>query len=206
MAGGTRPGPPGPCKCDGTGRGSHGGGKHTGRSCDSSKSARASASVRVSEGREDRSLTVAAREEGAAGPRGKPPLLIFFAFLAIVCLFPEIWLKGSYSEQHRELIGTGPSVHFPLGTDELGRDRFVRLLYAARTSLLLAAAAALLSSLIAAIVGCAAGWIGGWTERIIVSGVDLFVWLPWLFSLLTVRAVLPLAGSPRPTGPTTLLL
>src|SRR5258708_24963895 len=111
MAGGTRPGPPGPCKCDGTGRGSHGGGKHTGRSCDSSKSARASASVRVSEGREDRSLTVAARKEGAAGSRGKRLLWIFVALLAVVWFFPEIWLKGSFSGQPRELVGHGTGRH-----------------------------------------------------------------------------------------------
>src|SRR5712692_6785370 len=95
----------------------------------------------------------------------------FAALLGVLCL-PEIFVRGSYSEQHRELIGAGPSARFPLGTDDLGRDRFARLLYAARTSLLLATAAALLASLIAAIVGCAAGWMGGWTERIVIAGID----------------------------------
>jgi peptide/nickel transport system permease protein len=130
---------------------------------------------------------------------------ILAALLGVLCL-PEIFVRGSYSEQHRELIGAGPSVHFPLGTDDLGRDRFTRLLYAARTSLLLAAAAALLSSGIAAIVGCLAGWMGGWTERVVIAGVDLFVSLPWLFALLTVRALLPLDVSPGASVTITFLM
>jgi Protein of unknown function (DUF3467) len=67
---------------------------------------------------------------------------ILAAVLGVLCV-PEIFVEVSYSEQHRELIGMGPSARFPLGTDDLGRDRFARLLYAARTSLLLASAAAL---------------------------------------------------------------
>ena len=130
---------------------------------------------------------------------------IFALLLGVLCL-PEIFVRGSYSEQHRDSIGVGPSARFPLGTDDLGRDRFARLLYAARTSLLLAAAAALLSSAIAGIVGCVAGWIGGWTERIVIAGVDLFVSLPWLFALLTVRALLPLDVSPGASVAITFLM
>jgi peptide/nickel transport system permease protein len=130
---------------------------------------------------------------------------ILAALLGVLCV-PEIFVTVSYSEQHRELIGMGPSARFPLGTDDLGRDRFARLLYAARTSLLLASAAALLASVIAAIVGCAAGWIGGWTERIVISGVDLFLSLPWLFALLTVRALLPLDVAPAASVTITFLI
>ncbi len=130
---------------------------------------------------------------------------IFAILLGILCL-PEIFVRGSYSEQHRDLIGAAPSARFPLGTDDLGRDRFTRLLYAARTSLLLAMAAALLASVIAAIVGCAAGWLGGWTERVVISGIDLFLALPWLFALLTVRALLPLDVSPGTSVAITFLM
>src|ERR1700730_7328394 len=67
---------------------------------------------------------------------------------------------SSYSEQFRDAISTPPSAHFLLATDELGRDRFARLLYGTRVSLLLAPAAALLSTLIAAFIGGAAGYLG----------------------------------------------
>src|SRR5580698_9893521 len=104
--------------------------------------------------------------------------------------------QHSYAEQSREFISAPPSAQFWLGTDELGRDRFARLLYGTRVSLLLAPAAALLSTLLAALIGGAAGYLGGRWERLVTAGVDLFLSLPWLFLLLAVRALLPLNTSP----------
>jgi len=120
------------------------------------------------------------------------------AVLAIVTLasLAAGWIAPSYSEQFREFISARPSAKFPLGTDELGRDRFARLLYGTRVSLLLAPAAALLSTLIAALLGGTAGYLGGRWERLVTSGIDLFLSLPWLFLLMAVRALMPLNTSP----------
>ena len=60
-------------------------------------------------------------------------------------LFANFLAPSSYAQQFREAAGAQPSHRFPLGTDELGRDRFSRLLYGSRVSLLLAPTAALLS-------------------------------------------------------------
>jgi peptide/nickel transport system permease protein len=113
---------------------------------------------------------------------------------------------SSYAEQFRDFISAPPSARFWLGTDELGRDRFARLLYGTRVSLLLAPAAALLSTLIAALIGGAAGYLGGRWERLLTTGVDLFLSLPWLFLLLAVRALLPLNTSPVTSVMITFLL
>ena len=83
-----------------------------------------------------------------------------------------------------------------LGTDELGRDRFSRALYGTRVSLLMAPAAALLSTLLATLVGGVAGYLGGGWERAAMAATDLFLSMPWLFLLLAVRAMLPLNVSP----------
>jgi peptide/nickel transport system permease protein len=112
----------------------------------------------------------------------------------------------SYAEQSREFISAPPSAQFWLGTDELGRDRFARLLYGTRVSLLLAPAAALLSTLLAGLIGGAAGYLGGRWERLVTGGVDLFLSLPWLFLLLAVRALLPLNTSPVTSVMITFLL
>ena len=93
-------------------------------------------------------------------------------------------VQSSYSEQFSDAISAPPSARFWLGTDELGRDRFARLLYGTRVSMLLAPAAALLATLIAGLIGGAAGYLGGRWERMITAGVDLFLSLPWLFLLL----------------------
>lgn len=112
----------------------------------------------------------------------------------------------SYHEQYRDDAGQAPSARFPLGTDELGRDRFARLLWGSAISLALAPAAALLSTLAGAFAGALAGWKGGWTERSVNLGADLVLSLPWLFLLLAVRALLPLDTSPGVSLGVTFLL
>src|SRR5271167_2759196 len=107
------------------------------------------------------------------------------------------WLApGGYARQYREAAGAPPSHRHLLGTDEIGRDRFARILYGTRISLLLAPAAALVSTALAALVGGLAGYLGGIWLRLARGFTDLFLSLPWLFLLITVRALLPLNVSP----------
>jgi len=102
----------------------------------------------------------------------------------------------SYATQFRELPNAAPSSAHILGTDGLGRDLFARLAYGTRVSLLLAPAAAFLSTLIGGILGSFAGLVGGWCERAILAAGDLSMALPLLFVLLALRALLPLDISP----------
>ena len=107
------------------------------------------------------------------------------------------WLApGGYAKQYREATDAPPSHQHWLGTDEIGRDRFARVLYGTRISLLLAPAAALLSTLMAALIGGLAGYLGGVWARIAMAVTDLFLSLPWLFLLIMVRALMPLNVSP----------
>ena len=120
----------------------------------------------------------------------------FLVLLLGACLLSEFVAPASYAHQFRDLPDAPPSRQHVLGTDDLGRDRLSRLLYGTRVSLLLAPAAALLSSLLAALIGGIAGFAGGWLERCAMAATDLFLSLPWLFLLITVRALLPLNVSP----------
>ena len=132
--------------------------------------------------------------------------LVILAVAVAASLGATFIARSSYSEQFRDAISAPPSARFWLGTDDLGRDRFARLLYGTRVSLLLAPAAALLSTLIAGVIGGAAGYLGGRWERVVTAGVDLFLSLPWLFLLLAVRALLPLNTSPVTSVMITFLL
>lgn len=118
--------------------------------------------------------------------------IVFLLAIAGASLLANLVAPSSYAYQFREEPDAAPSHRHLLGTDDLGRDRFSRLLYGTRVSLLLAPAAALLASLLGLIIGGLSGFFGGWLERIVMSATDLFLSLPWLFLLLTVRAVLPL--------------
>ncbi len=121
---------------------------------------------------------------------------VFLAAIFLATVFAGALAPAPYAKQFRESPNAPPTWKHFLGTDELGRDVFSRLLYGSRVSLLLAPAAALLATIIAAVVGGVAGYLGGWPERIAMAGTDLSMSLPWLFLLLTVRAVLPLNVPP----------
>ena len=117
------------------------------------------------------------------------------------------WLAPyDYAAQFRDHANEPPSRKFLLGTDQLGRDRFSRLLYGSRVSLLCAPAAALIATALAASIGLVAGYFGGWANEFASGLTDLFLSLPWLFVLLTLRALLPLNLSPWPSIAATFLL
>jgi peptide/nickel transport system permease protein len=125
-------------------------------------------------------------------PLLKMSALLLLGGLYLSALFAPVFLPEAHEVQHREFVNEAPGRGFLLGTDELGRDRFARLLYGVRTSLLLAPAAALLSTLISAGVGTAAGVLRGKAETALLYITDLIVATPLIFLLLTLRALLPL--------------
>jgi ABC-type dipeptide/oligopeptide/nickel transport system permease subunit len=121
---------------------------------------------------------------------------LVLASVLLASLMAGLLASRSYEVQDRHAIAAPPSAAFPLGTDDLGRDRLARLLYGIRVSLLLAPAAAAESTLIAAAAGIAAAQAGGWIDRAATAVTDLFLSLPWMLLILTVRAALPLNTSP----------
>lgn len=122
--------------------------------------------------------------------------IIFLLFVSSACALAGLLAPSGYARQFREEPNSPPSSQHWLGTDDVGRDRFARLLYGTRVSLLLAPAAALLSSLLAALIGGVAGLAGGRLQKLVMAGTDLFLSLPWLFLLITIRALLPLNVAP----------
>ena len=116
--------------------------------------------------------------------------------LTILLLLAPYFAPHSYARQFREAPNASASRQFPLGTDALGRDRFSRMLYGGRISLVCAPAAALLSSLLALVLALVAGCLGKRAERLAGVAVDVCLSLPWLFALLAVRAALPLNAAP----------
>jgi len=84
-----------------------------------------------------------------------------------------------------------PSLAHPLGTDELGRDMLLRLLAGGRVSLVIGIAAAVAAAAVGTLIGLAAGYLGGWTDRVLMRGTDAMIALP-LLPLLIVLAALDL--------------
>ncbi len=121
--------------------------------------------------------------------------LVLVAILALM-LGADALAPYPYQKQFREEAAAAPSRAHPLGTDAVGRDRWSRLLYGGRISILLAPAAALVSVGIALAAGLGSALLGAWWRRGAMAVIDLFLSLPWLFLLLAARGVLPLNTSP----------
>ncbi len=73
----------------------------------------------------------------------------------------------------------------PLGTDELGRDIYSRLLHGARVSLIVVAIVVPGAALIGSLIGMVSGWVGGFTGQVLMRIVDVQLALPSiLFAVL----------------------
>lgn len=83
-----------------------------------------------------------------------------------------------------------PSWKHPLGTDDLGREVLVRMLYGARISLLVGFVAVGISTLIGILCGALAGYYGGWVDAVIMRFVDIMLCFPTFFLILAVIAFL----------------
>ena len=89
----------------------------------------------------------------------------------------------------------GPSWTHPLGTDELGRDEWARLLYGARTDLRVAFLAVLFPFAIGTVIGLLAGYFGGWVDSVTNWFVNVVVAFP--FYVLIIALVFALGSGTR---------
>jgi peptide/nickel transport system permease protein len=83
-----------------------------------------------------------------------------------------------------------PSTQHYLGTDQLGRDVFSRMLYGSRVSLSVGFVAVAISILIGILVGATAGYYGRWVDSVLMRFVDIMLCFPSFFLILTVVALL----------------
>lgn len=85
----------------------------------------------------------------------------------------------------------GPSAQYWLGTDDLGRDLFQRLLDGGRVSLLVGISGALLSAILGAVIGVVAGYLGGRLDAFLMRLTDGVISLPLLPLLIVLAAIDP---------------
>lgn len=82
-----------------------------------------------------------------------------------------------------------PGPKYLLGTDTVGRDFYSRLIWAARTSVLVGFAAASLSMLIGLPLGAVAGWRGGWVDAVVQRVIELMTAVPGLLLALLLVSI-----------------
>ena len=118
------------------------------------------------------------------------------AATCVVLGFIAIALAAPYIAPHDPLaqsflrINSEPSVEYWLGTDQLGRDVFSRLLYGARNSLIFGLISPAIAAVVGTALGVAAGFFGGIVDRLVSRLVDTLLAFPELLLAIMVAAVL----------------
>ena len=110
--------------------------------------------------------------------------------LILVALFAP-WI-ATHSPVGQDLANRlkPPSWDNWMGTDELGRDIWSRVVYGARITLMIVALVAVLAAPVGLIIGAVAGYFGGWVDRILMGITDIFLSMPKLILALAFVAAL----------------
>ncbi len=124
--------------------------------------------------------------------------IILFGFVLIVILVgpiihnvnPAKQFKGQRAVPPTWLTPEKESHNFILGTDSLGRDIAIRLMYGGRLSLYISIISVCISLVIGLTIGLLAGYFGGWIEIILMRVTDVQLAIPTLLLAITVVAAL----------------
>jgi peptide/nickel transport system permease protein len=90
-----------------------------------------------------------------------------------------------------------PSADHWMGTDDLGRDMWTRILYGGRISLSVGLLAMGVSIVVGALVGLSSGYFGGWTDSVLMRITEIFMSIPRLFVLIAMGMFLRSLDLPR---------
>ncbi len=116
--------------------------------------------------------------------------MIIILVTIIVAIFAPVVAPYPPNKQDLRAMLAKPSKDHLLGTDELGRDLFSRLIYGSRISLVVGVVAVSIAGLIGISLGLIAGYFGGWINNLIMRFTDALLALPPLILMLAIAAVL----------------
>ncbi len=116
--------------------------------------------------------------------------LIAIVVMIVAAIAAPLLAPQSPSAQNLTMRLAPPSAAHWLGTDELGRDLFSRLLFGGRITLGMVVAIVLLVAPIGLAVGCIAGYLGGFADRVLMRVTDVFLAFPRLVLALAFVAAL----------------
>ena len=110
--------------------------------------------------------------------------MIVLAVMLIAAVFGPMFSPYSYEDTDFSAMLQEPSAEHWFGTDNLGRDVFVRVLYGARISLSIGFAAAAINMVIGVLYGGIAGYFGGKVDMVMMRIVDILSGIPSLLYLI----------------------
>lgn len=121
--------------------------------------------------------------------------LAFLAVMVVMSIAVPMLSKYGFESQNIEIKNALPSLEHPFGTDKLGRDIFVRVMYGGRISLAIAFSSAFICLIIGILYGGVAGYVGGKVDMVMMRFVDILDSVP---TLLYVILILMIFGNTIP--------
>jgi len=116
--------------------------------------------------------------------------LILVILISLVAILAPVIAPYDVREQDFQHRYTRPSWKHLLGTDDLGRDTFSRVVYAARFSLSIGILSVVLSTLAGMLIGMFAGYLGGKFDTLVVWLVDILMAFPTILLCLTILVIM----------------
>lgn len=115
--------------------------------------------------------------------------IIFLLILSLLAISaPFIPIDPNATDVSK--MSSAPSLEHIFGTDEVGRDYFIRVVYGGRISLLVGVLAMIASTIIGTFIGLVAGYFGGWIDSILMRLVDILSSIPWLVLVIVLSVLL----------------
>ena len=128
----------------------------------------------------------------AAGVVRRPTALtalIVLAIIIVACIAAGIITPYQPNQQDLSASLQGPSLAHWLGTDDLGRDTFSRLLYGGHVTLFCAAVVTAVALAVGVAAGLLSGYLGGWTDRSVMLLADIGMSIPVLVIVIVMLSV-----------------
>lgn len=116
--------------------------------------------------------------------------VIFLTLLIMLTIIVPLFNKSLAFDLNFSEMGQPPSWKHPMGTDDLGRDVFARLILGARVSLTVGFVAVCISTTIGIVLGGISGYIGGKVDMIIMRFTDTIMCFPYFVIIVTLVSVL----------------
>jgi len=114
--------------------------------------------------------------------------IVITSLLLFTAIFGPMLTPYSYTQQDLLRPAELPSADHWLGTDELGRDLLTRIIYGARTAVLVAVLTTVLSVMLGLLIGTLAGYAGKWVDALILRIIDIVMSIPSLLLAAMIAA------------------
>lgn len=114
---------------------------------------------------------------------------ILFVVICVLCFAAPLFTPYSPTQFSLRDKMAPPSLEHIMGTDQMGRDVWTRMLYGGRISIIVGLGSALGAALLGVTLGMYVGYLGGWVDKILMKIADIFMSIPQMVMIIIIVAL-----------------